>query len=206
MFRSRKIKKRKNGREAPPESAENREIDAIDRSISKFLSLILRHQPDRFGLQIDNRGFVPITDLLEAIRVKKPWVTEDDIRRIAESSEKQRFEIDGSRIRARYGHSIPVSFDEDEEEPPEYLYHGTTPSSLDSIRKHGLQSRDRQYVHLSVDEEEANQVGLRHDPDPVVLTIRALEANRDGYTFYRTGPLFMTREIPPQYIIFPDLP
>jgi len=107
-------------------------------------------------------------------------------------------------IRARYGHSVPVSFDEDETTPPEELYHGTVPASIDDIRKNGLKSMDRQYVHLSMDEQEAYSVGLRHDPRPVILTIKALEAHEAGYTFYKTGPLFMVRDVPPQFIIFPD--
>jgi len=139
-------------------------IDSIDRSLSKFMSLILRHQPEQFGLTLDSRGFISISSLVEAMQTRKSWITEEDIRRIAETSEKQRFEIIGSMIRARYGHSIPVSFDEDEVVPPENLFHGSSRAAIESVRIDGLKGMDRQYVHLSVDEAEAHQVGLRHDP------------------------------------------
>jgi putative RNA 2'-phosphotransferase len=188
----------------PSRSPEERNVDAIDRSLSKFMSLILRHQPEQFGLKLDNRGFAPIEDLTAAIQTKKSWITEDDIRRIAERSEKQRFEINGSLIRARYGHSVPVAFDEDETEPPELLFHGSSRSAIESMRSEGIQAMDRQYVHLSIDEEEARKVGLRHDPEPVVLRIKALEAHREGHAFYKTGQLFMTKVVPPRFIIFPE--
>jgi len=186
-----------------PRPSEGSHTDSIDRSISKFLSLILRHQPQQFGLELDNRGFVPLKDLTAAIATRREWITESDIVRIAGSSEKQRFEISGSKIRARYGHSVPVSFEEDEATPPEFLYHGSSLSAIAVIRDEGLKGMGRQYVHLSIEKEEALSVGKRHDPEALVLTIKALEAHVQGYTFYKTGPLFMTKVIPPQFITFP---
>src|SRR5438105_15964813 len=76
--------------------------------LSKFLSLMLRHQPERFGLRLDADGFVPLTDLLAAVRRERAWqeITEEYVREVVATSDKQRFEIDGDRIRARYGHSV----------------------------------------------------------------------------------------------------
>ena len=38
----------------------------VDRSrISKLLSLILRHRPDEFGLNIDEYGFIPVDEVIE---------------------------------------------------------------------------------------------------------------------------------------------
>jgi len=202
MRGDRSNKSRMDGRQAP-QSSDGSQIDSIDRSISKFMCLILRHQPHQFGLQLDNRGFVPLEDLIRAIATKREWITENDIRRIVESSEKQRFEISSSMIRARYGHSVAVSFDEDEATPPEFLYHGSSRSAVESVRNEGLKGMDRQFVHLSAAREEALSVGKRHDPGAVVLKIKALEAHVQGYTFYKTGPLYMTKVIPPQFIIFP---
>jgi len=191
------------GNSQEPLRSEESHTDSIDRSISKFMSLILRHQPRQFGLELDNRGFVQLKDLTNAIATRREWITESDIVRIAGSNEKQRFEISGSMIRARYGHSIPVSFEEDETTPPEFLYHGSSPSNAAVIRDEGLKGMGRQYVHLSIESEEALSVGRRHDLEAIVLTIKALEAHVQGYTFYKTGPLFMTKIIPPQFIIFP---
>jgi putative RNA 2'-phosphotransferase len=206
VFKGRRLKKQRAYETKAPVVKTDDSIDSIDRSISKFMSLILRHQPKEFGLTLDTRGFVSLLDLTAAIQTKKPWITELDVRRVAESSEKQRFEIISSMIRARYGHSVPVAFDEDEIVPPEHLYHGTSGQALESLRNEGLKGMGRQYVHLSGDYEEARQVGLRHDPNPVVLTIKALDAHNQGLKFYKTGPLFMTKTVPPEFIVFPEEP
>jgi len=42
----------------------------------------------------------------------------------------------------------------------------------------------RHYVHLSVDMETARQVGCRKSPEPIILVIRAKEANLAGVCFY----------------------
>jgi putative RNA 2'-phosphotransferase len=206
VFKGRRVKKQRIYEKKVPAVKTDDSVDSIDRGLSKFMSLILRHQPKEFGLALDSRGFVPLTDLTAAIQTKKPWITDQDVRRIAESREKQRFEIIGSMIRARYGHSVEVTFDEDEIVPPEHLYHGTSRQVLDSLRREGLRSMDRQYVHLSGDMEEASQVALRHDSNPVILTIRAREAHGQGLKFYKTGPLFMTKTVPPEFIEFPEEP
>jgi RNA:NAD 2'-phosphotransferase (TPT1/KptA family) len=102
------------------------------RQLSKFLSLILRHQPGRFGLELDADGFVGLADVLAAVRRERGWggVTEAEVREVVASSDKQRFEIVGERIRARYGHSVPRAVAYPEVEPPAILYHGTSPGSL----------------------------------------------------------------------------
>lgn len=33
--------------------------------ISKFLSLVLRHQPETIGIQLDQNGWTDVTDLIE---------------------------------------------------------------------------------------------------------------------------------------------
>src|SRR5713226_6194681 len=119
------------------------------KRLSKFLSLILRHEPERFGLQLDGDGSVPLADLLAVVRREREWerVSEEQIREVVSTSDKQRFEITGSNIRARYGHSMPQRITYPEAEPPEILYHGTSPQSLPAIRTEGLKSMQRQYVH-----------------------------------------------------------
>jgi putative RNA 2'-phosphotransferase len=171
--------------------------------LSKFLSLILRHQPDKFGLKLDEEGFVPLADLLRVVRREKGWgyVTEEHVREVVANSDKQRFEIVGERIRARYGHSVPQRVIHPEVEPPEVLYHGTAPRSLPAIREQGLQPMKRQYVHLSTRVEQAQQVGRRHGPQPVVLTVRARSAWQAGVKFYQPEErLYLSTAIPAEFI------
>jgi putative RNA 2'-phosphotransferase len=171
--------------------------------LSKLLSLILRHQPAKFGLSLDEEGFVPFADLLAAVRRQRGWgaVTEAQIRDVVATSDKQRFEIQGEQIRARYGHSVAGRLEYPAVEPPEILYHGTSPRSLAAIRVEGLRSMRRQYVHLSVDVAQARAVGRRHSPEPVVLTVRAREAWQAGVKFYQPeARLFLAGAVPPTFI------
>jgi putative RNA 2'-phosphotransferase len=64
------------------------------------------------------------------------------------------------------------------------LYHGTTHQAIKQITADGLRPMSRQYVHMSVDKETAVIVGQRRDHDPVILTIDAKAASKDGVKFY----------------------
>jgi putative RNA 2'-phosphotransferase len=173
------------------------------RRLSKFLSLILRHQPEKLALRLDAEGFVPIANLLGAVRRERGWshVSEEQVREVVARCDKQRYEIQGDRIRARYGHSVSQQLAYDAVEPPGILYHGTSPAALAAIRREGLRSMRRQYVHLSTSPEQAQNVGRRHSAEPVLLTIRAREAWQAGVLFHRPEErLYLAETVPPEFI------
>lgn len=168
--------------------------------LSKYLSYVLRHHPEEANLELDEEGFAELEDVLDALEhTEHSWATREAIETLIENSEKRRFEIRGERIRALYGHSIGVEIDQ-AEKPPKKLYHGTSPHSLSSIMEDGLKPMDRQYVHLSLSEEEAIEVGKRHHPEPKILEIDALSAWEDGIKFYKRGDLYLSESIPPKYL------
>jgi len=68
-------------------------------------------------------------------------------------------------------------------QPPEFLYHGTAQSNIDSIFEKGIEKRNRQHVHLSQDIETATKVGMRHGK-PIILTINTEKMFDDGIEFY----------------------
>jgi RNA:NAD 2'-phosphotransferase (TPT1/KptA family) len=49
---------------------------------SKFLSLVLRHQPEKLGLTPDREGWVPVSRLLEALEAHGRRVTPDELREV----------------------------------------------------------------------------------------------------------------------------
>src|SRR6478609_131905 len=108
---------------------------------SKFLSLILRHEPERVGLKLGEAGWVTIQELLQAVNSHGVPLTLDQLQHIVATSNKKRFALseDGQRIRANQGHSVEVDLQYPPQTPPELLYHGTATRFLDSIRQHGLQ-------------------------------------------------------------------
>jgi len=78
--------------------------------LSKFLALILRHQPERFALELDEEGWTSLAEVMKILRglPNFRWATRADVMQIVEGGSgdgKRRFEVKGDRIRARYGHS-----------------------------------------------------------------------------------------------------
>jgi putative RNA 2'-phosphotransferase len=172
--------------------------------LSKLVSHALRHEPKAYDLHLDEEGWTSIAALLNAIRrTGGPWadVTEDDLCEMIATAAKQRHEIDGSRIRALYGHSLPGRIEKKTAEPPEYLFHGTSPRSWDAIRSQGLLPMSRQYVHLARDESTAALVGRRNAADPVILVIRARDAHDAGVRF-RLGndAVWLADAVPAKFI------
>jgi putative RNA 2'-phosphotransferase len=171
-------------------------------STSKFLSLVLRHQPDQIGLELDAAGWASVDELISRAGRAGVVLTEELIREIVATNDKKRFVLsgDGSRIRANQGHSIEVDLGLQPIEPPEILFHGTAARNLESIRATGLDRRSRQHVHLSPDEATATKVGQRHGK-PVVLRIRAGEMHRAGHAFYLSANgVWLTGSVPPEFI------
>ena len=172
------------------------------KRISKFLSLVLRHQPEKIGLQLDSAGWADVDELLAKVSSQAFALDRTSLEAVVAGNDKQRFAFseDGRCIRASQGHSIAVELEYQPLEPPEQLYHGTTHRSLDSIRAQGLLKRSRQHVHLSPDRETAEKVGMRHGP-PVILTIRAGEMHRAGHRFYcSANGVWLVEAVPSEFI------
>lgn len=69
---------------------------------------------------------------------------EDNFSKMIEQSEKKRHEVRDGKIRAYYGHSIPIKIAKDISTPPNVLYHGTARRFLQSIKESGLLPQNRQ--------------------------------------------------------------
>lgn len=173
---------------------------------SKFLSLILRHEPKRVGLTLDSAGWASVHDLLAAVNRNGITLTRKGLDHIVSTSDKKRFAFseDGTRIRASQGHSVEVDLQYEPQTPPDLLYHGTATRFLDSIHQHGLQKMGRHDVHLSAETKMTLQVGGRHGK-PVLLTIRAGDMHRAGHVFRRSANgVWLVEHIPVRYIEFPS--
>lgn len=161
------------------------------KSLSKHMSWVLRHTADQVELAVDADGYVPISELIDYLRRSIPEVTQKDIHCVVEAIEpqKQRFTIDGTWIRANYGHSFENAINHISAEPPAILYHGTSANALDGILAGGLLPMSRQYVHLTTDLELAKRVGGRHGR-PLVLQVDTHRANCAGIKFLQANPVF----------------
>jgi putative RNA 2'-phosphotransferase len=169
---------------------------------SKFLSYVLRHQPDSIGLTLAPDGWVSVDQLLSKSAAAGQLIDHAMLKEIVATSDKKRFTLspDGTRIRAAQGHSVEVALGLEPVTPPETLYHGTATRFLDSILVHGLRPGNRQQVHLSADATTATAVGQRHGK-PVVLHVKAGEMHRRGHCFYRAdNGVWLTDSVPPKFL------
>lgn len=170
---------------------------------SKFLSLVLRHRPDKIGLELDSSGWVAVEDLLQKLNRNGQPIDFQMLVKVVEQNDKQRFAFseDRSRIRANQGHSVEIDLDLKPADPPEILYHGTAEQNLGSIFKSGLQKRKRHHVHLSASPATAEKVGSRHGV-PVVLQVMAGQMRRAGHLFFVSeNGVWLTEAVPPAYLV-----
>ena len=175
-----------------------------DVALSRFLSYALRHRPDAVGLALDANGWAEVADVLRVARAQGHNLDRATLERIVRESDKQRFALDGGRIRANQGHSVAVDLGLAPVAPPDVLYHGTSRRFLDAILDQGLRRQSRHHVHLSADAETARAVGARHGP-PVVLAVRAGEMARGGHRFYRSeNGVWLADAVPSGFLDVPD--
>lgn len=170
-------------------------------SMSKFISLILRHHPEAAYIELDEHGWAEVDKLIEGIRRTGKRINRELLEEIVRTDNKQRYSFneDKTYIRANQGHSVPVDVGLKEQEPPVFLYHGTAAGFLASIEREGLKPMGRLYVHLSKDVETAVNVGKRHGKN-VVLKIHSGDMYRDGQAFYLSeNGVWLTKKVVPEY-------
>jgi putative RNA 2'-phosphotransferase len=174
-------------------------------STSKFLSLVLRHQPDTAGIKLDEAGWTHVDELISGLAQARKPITRADLEYVVATNAKKRFEFsaDGTRIRASQGHSVEVDLNYEAKAPPTILYHGTATRFLDSIRTQGLLKMQRHHVHLAADTKMTLEVGARHG-SPVLLTIQAADMHQTGHTFHlSTNGVWLVDHVPTQFLQFP---
>lgn len=177
----------------------------MSKEISKLLSLILRHNPGKYGIVLDSGGWTPIEPLIAKVKgAGNPGFDRAALEAVVENNDKQRFTIsdDGLRIRAAQGHSVAVDLGIKPSQPPAILYHGTAVGNLDSIRSQGLLPGRRQQVHLSLEYQTAITVGGRHGK-PIVLRVDAAQMFADGIAFFKAeNGVWLTDHVPSKYLDF----
>lgn len=172
------------------------------KQTSKFISLVLRHQPESIGLKLDENGWANVNELIGKMCAAGTVIDMTILEDIVQTNDKKRFvfNADKTTIRASQGHSIEVDLELKPVAPPDILYHGTTGKYLDSILQAGLQKQSRQYVHLSADINTARAVGSRHGK-PVILIINAKAMADAGFLFYLSqNSVWLTDSVPAQYL------
>ncbi len=173
-----------------------------DLRLSKFLSLVLRHDPGRIGAVLDEAGWIDVEVLLAALARHGQPITAQQLVRVVQTSDKQRFALDesGTRIRANQGHSVAVDLGLITSVPPDQLFHGTPRRNLDAIMREGLLPGQRHAVHLSPAVATAHRVGARRGAH-VVLVIDSKAMHTDGHLFnVSANGVWLVPTVPAHYL------
>ena len=161
--------------------------------VSKNLSRCLRHKLHQFSASVTSAGYVPIDVLLSESGFVSLEITREEIIRVVESCEKQRFELDPTRglIRAHQGHSESSGklIDQNQlltklTEPREYCVHGTKREVIDEIKRSGLNKMSRTHIHFA---SEPNAISGFRKKSTVLIHVDMRAAMEDGIDFFISG-------------------
>ena len=170
---------------------------------SKFLSLVLRHQPETIGIHLDHEGWTNVQTLLQQMIKHRQAIKLSELIALVENNDKKRFQLsdDQSKIRAVQGHSSQhVQREYTAITPPDILYHGTATRFEHSILEKGLISGERHHVHLSADLVTATKVGQRHGK-VIIFNIDTKKMHQDGFKFYQAeNGVWLTERVPNAYL------
>nr|WP_219928809.1 RNA 2'-phosphotransferase [Flavobacterium album] len=172
------------------------------KQISKYLSYILRHNPDAIGMTLDANGWADVALLLEKMNKSGTKIDAALLDHVVATNSKKRFAFNEAKdmIRARQGHSVEIELGYEPLTPPEILYHGTAAKNIDAILQEGIRKGSRHHVHLSLDKDTAANVGGRHGK-PVILEVMALQMHNDGYEFFISeNGVWLTDNVPAGYV------
>lgn len=175
--------------------------------ISKYMSYTLRHNPEEVN-GLDEEGFASIRDLVSALESEKNFdVSREDIEKVVEEDDEDRYRIKGDMVKATSGHSEGVkgSSDSLDGNLPDTLYHASSRQNAPDIMNEGLRPMTRKKVHLAEDKDKAVQKGKRHSENVIVFIVDVSRMEEDNLNVDDTGGgVYVTEEVPPEYITTND--
>jgi len=174
------------------------------RKLSGTMIGILRHFPEQFEVEMDEKGWVDMGEMADAIKRRRDdfhWLRVKHIRAIAETDEKGRYQLEGRKIRATYAHTIDVDLSDLPSADVDELFYPVTEEEVEIVLEQGLFPIDRNKVHLSGSVEKAIEAGKIRTENPVILCIDAAKAMKDGVTILKAGrDVYIADEIDAKYL------
>src|SRR6266581_1769038 len=178
----------------------NEEVETLGRTMAG----VLRHFPERYGLEMDTHGWVDLRDFLTAIQIRNRrfrFLRQHHVVGLIETDPKGRYQFDDGKIRATYGHSKDLDLDLPTDGIPDVLFYPTTEEESHLLMEAGLRPSDRKMVHLSATFEAALEAGRVRIAQPLILEIDAKTARESGVVIHRAGKtVYTSKEIPNEFL------
>ncbi len=176
------------------------EVETLGRTMAG----VLRHFPERYGLEMDAHGWVDLRDFLTAVQIRNKrfkFLRPHHVIGLIETDPKGRYQFEDGKIRATYGHSMDIDLDLPTEGIPDILFYPTTDEEAHLLLEAGLRPSDRKMVHLSATFEAALEAGRVRIQAPVILEIDAKAARAAGTVIMKAGKtVYTTKEVPGEFL------
>jgi len=173
-------------------------------NLGKTTAGVLRHFPDKYSLEMDERGWIDLEHFVKVLRNRQKrfhWLRKYHVKALAATDEKGRYQHEDGYIRATYGHSVEVDLDLSTEDIPDTLYAPTTEKESELLLEGGIRPSDRTYVHLSDTYDSAVEAGAYRSDEPVILKVDAESMMDDENEIMRAGKgVYLTEEVEPEYL------
>src|SRR5438876_639796 len=176
------------------------EVEILGRTMAG----VLRHFPERYGLEMDAHGWVDLRDFLTAVQIRNRrfrFVRQHHVVGLIETDPKGRYQFEDGKMRATYGHSKDLDLDLPTEGIPDVLFYPTTEEESHLLKEAGLRPSDRKMVHLSATFEAALEAGRVRIAAPVILEIDAKAARSSGVVIHKAGKtVYTSKEVPGEFL------
>ena len=176
------------------------EIDSVGRTMAG----VLRHFPERYGLEMDANGWVDLGEFITAVAIRNRrfrFLKPNHILGLIQTDPKGRYEFRDGKIRATYGHSLDVDLDLPTDSIPDVLFYPTSDEECSVLLGAGLRPSDRKMVHLSGTFTAALEAGRVRIQAPVILEIDTKGARDAGVVIKKAGKsVYLTTEVPPEFL------
>lgn len=172
------------------------------RKLKKALTDGLRHDPDRFGFELDDNGSIAITKAFEALDKTLPFMfTKNDLDQVLEKDSGRLFEMSDNRVRAKTGHTTDA-FEYPTDSPPEHLYYVIKERDRWSYEAFGLDPKEG-YVDVYETPEKAHDASNRRRiKTPVLIKLWAKQASESGVSIYRYCNQWYVQHVPFDFLEF----
>jgi putative RNA 2'-phosphotransferase len=172
--------------------------------VGRIMAGVLRHFPEKFGVDMDDHGWVDVHDLVQQIRRQKDklhWLKPHHIEAIVLTDPKGRYQHDKDRVRATYGHSVEVDLDLPTDGIPDVLFYPVTEEELDVVLERGLTPTERKSVHLSETFQNAVEAGQRRGQSPIILEVDSGQARKEGIVIKQAGKtVYICDAVPARFL------
>lgn len=163
---------------------------------------ILRHFPERYGLDMDEHGWVDLRDFVTAVQIRHKkfrFLKPHHVLGVIETDPKGRYQFEEGKIRATYAHSFDVDLDLPTDDVPDILYFPTTEEECNILLEIGLKPSDRKMVHLSGTLPSAMEAGRVRVDNPIILEVDVKKAREEGAEIAKAAKtVYTTKSVPPE--------